>query len=167
MQEVDPEPWPSFSLEVCARLADLLFRDTTSLRNWPLFQDLARGWGAALDFVSKHAKINCIQCIFYHLKLPREWTIFKSKHIFNLPILKNKSKTKPEKLLTCLLPTFWSCIGQDYLNQNQTRASHSNGGKQDTTLLLPETPDLKIAALQFIGKLLVMIFLALRRLPRE
>lgn len=52
-------------------------------------------------------------------------------------------------------------------DQNQSRASRSNGGKQDTTLLLPKTPDLKIAALQFIGKLLVIIFLALRSLLRE
>lgn len=145
------------------------FSKTTSLLNWQLFQDLAWGWGAALDFVSKYAKINCIQCIFYHLKLPQEWAIFKSKHKLNLPILKKKSKTKPENLLTCFLPAFWFCIGQDGLNQdqNQTRASHSNGGKQDTTLILPETPGLKIVALQFIGKLLVMIFLALRCLPRE
>lgn len=135
------------------------------------FQLLASAWGAALNFVSKYTKINCIQSIFCNLKLPPEQATSKPNPKLSPLVWKIKSKTKPESLLPCFLPTFWFAWDMTVIqlnkDQNQTRASHSNGGKQDATPILPETPDLKIAAPQFIGKLLVIIFLALRSLPRE
>lgn len=75
---------------------------------------LASGCRAALDFVSRYTKINCIQCIFCNLKPAPELATSIPKPKLNPPIEKTKSKTKPESLLTCFLPTFLFCVGQDW-----------------------------------------------------
>lgn len=169
MEEVDPEPWTSFSLEVSARLADLLFQDNLP-PELAAFPGLSLRLGSSFGFCLQICKdkLHSMHILPFRAASGVGHLQIKTQTQFT-NIKKKKSKTKPENLLTCFLPTFWFCIGQDGLNQdqNQTRASHSNGGKQDTTLILPETPGLKIVALKFIGKLLVMIFLALRCLPRE